>query len=36
MKENIYIGDVKDGKMNGFGKYIFSDGKKYEGEYLYW
>ena len=20
--------------MNGFGKYIFSDGKKYEGEYL--
>ena len=30
---SVYVGKVKDGKMNGRGTYTFSNGSKYEGEY---
>ena len=30
----IYKGEIKDGKFNGHGKFIKSDGLYYDGEYL--
>ena len=30
---SVYVGKVKDGKMDGRGTYTFSNGSKYEGEF---
>ena len=30
---SVYVGKVKDGKMNGRGTYTNSNGSKYEGEW---
>lgn len=31
---NRYIGDIRNDKFTGKGSLIFSDGRKYEGQFL--
>ena len=32
-RDGTYVGQLKDGKMNGNGKFIWNDGSFYDGEF---